>query len=440
LSISRFVAAQEDDDDACGEYVGVAWLVAPLLSVLLAIAAVVAAGPLAHAVGGISTGRMRIVLCSSVALFGLFLFSNALWTYAVGRRRMVAANIASTVGATANFVASVGSIALGANLIGYVLANVGAGVVALLIDLVMVMRYEGLPPIRRPRIATLRELLAYSLKTQLVQISSLVNFQTDKIVIGFSIGTAAAGAYELANRAALAVREIGIWVTSGVALQLTADLAEHGMDAVRRRYARLTTVTVAVGLAPILAAVATGPLLLAVWLDQVPEYSTAVLVTLCAAYLPAATTGVSYGVALAANRPGIVARTSIVSALVNLVLTVSLAPIFGIWGVLAGTAVALVGGQIAQVVAVHREFALSTASYVDAVWPPLRVYAVLAVPVGLFCWGVHIHGRITGAVVLVALGGAYLSACLWWAARARRLPQAVLTRLPGARASSVVSG
>ena len=429
-SLIRFVAAHGEDRQKCGGFIAVAVGASLGLTAVLALAAITGAAPLAHAVGGIAPAQMRVLLLASVTLFGSAQLSQAVSVYALGRRRMVVPNIALTVASVVNFVASIGAIALGAHLEGYALANAAAGVLALLLTLGLILRYEGAPPLARPRRGQVRELLSFSIRAQAVVAATLVNYQTDKIVIAFTAGPAAAGAYELANRAAVAVREIGVWATSAVGVELTAELVKAGIEAIRTRYVRLTVVAAAVGLPSMFLAIATAPLLLSVWLHHAPRLSTAVLVALSAAYLPAAMTGVTYAMVIAIGRPGIVARTSVAAAVLNVVLTVALAPVFGVYGVLAGTIVALVAGQLGQVIAVHRTFHLGAASYLQAVVPAMLAYGLFAVPVAALCYGVDIRGRAAGAAVLSAAALVYLAACGIWATRQRRLPQAVLNRLP----------
>jgi O-antigen/teichoic acid export membrane protein len=139
---------------------------------------------------------------------------------------------------------------------------------------------------------------------------------------------------------------------------------------------------------------------------------------------------VGYAVAVAAGEPGIVARTAVGTGLANILLTACLAPVFGPWGVLAGTVVALTGGAIAQVIVVQRRFELRGRDYVDAVIPALRAYVSLALPVLVFCYANPVHGRAAQAITLVIVCALYILACAAWALRAGRLPQAIASRLP----------
>ncbi len=428
-SLARYVAAHQEDRRLCGEFMAIGWISLGVIAAVLVPAAVIVAPFLSHALGGISTPNMRIVLGAGAALTCVSMAGSIITAYPIGLRRMVAPNFAVTVGACINFVASVGSIELGAGLPGYALANAGAGLVSLGLVAVVVVRAEGSIPIARPARRRLREFLSFSTKNQLVRMMSLVNYQTDKIVIAFAVSPAAAGAYELANRVAIAVREVGVYATAAVNIELTAVMARFGMQQVRSRYRRLSEVAAAVTFPAMILVIASAPLLLRVWLSHAPPNSTAILVALCAAYLASLSTGVGYAVAQAAGEPGIVASTAVGTALANIVLTAALAPAFGVWGVLSGTVVALTGGAIAQVVLVQRRFGLPASDYLDATIPALRAYAVLALPVAAVCYAAPIQGRAAEAVVLVFCCAAYSVACAGWALRAGRLPAAIASRL-----------
>ncbi len=428
-SLARYIAAHQSDRRLCGEYMAIGWLSVGVIAAVLGPVTFAAAPLLSHALGGISTSDMRIVLCSSASLMCCSMAMSVICAYPIGRRRMVAPNIGITIGAAINFVASVGSIALGAKLPGYALANAGAGVLWPIVVAIVVIHAEGPIPFAIPDRRRMREFLAFSIKNQLVRVTALVNYQTDKVVIAFAVGPSAAGAYELANRVAIAVREVANYATSAISIELTWLRSHFGSELARERYRRLNEVSATLVFPPMLLLMATAPLLLEVWLSHAPPNSVAILVCLCAAYLMGASTAVGYALAVAAGEPGVVARSSVAAAVANIILTASLSPIFGIWGVLAGTVVALTLGALAQVFLVHRRFSIPARDYIDAVVPPLVICTLLALPVLAFCYTDPVHGRGLRAIALVLLSALYLMACGVWALRARRLPVDVATRL-----------
>lgn len=429
VSLARYIAAHQDDERRCGQYIAISAAVVAVVVAALATVAVVLAEPLSRAVGSIGGHDMRVVLVASVSLVGCSMLTSVITAAPIGNRRMVAPNVGACIGAVVNFIASVGSIALGAGLTGYALANAGAGLLSVLVIAAIVRRAEGPLPWARPSSGQVRDFLAYSTKNQVVRLMDLVNYQTDKIVIAFTVGPSTAGAYELANRVAVAVRQIGVYATSAIDIEMTAVLRDRGLPAVRARYRRFNEVAAVIAFPGVLLVMALAPLLLRAWLAEPPPDSELVLLALCAAYLTAGSTGVSYGVAVAAGEPGIVAKTAMATAVVNLALTAGLAPLFGIWGVLSGTVVALTGGALGQVMFVHRRYDLTHASYLDAISTPLLRYFLYALPVAAVSYGGVIHGRAAAAVAVVALTVGYVLTCLRWAWRSDRLPAAVAQRV-----------
>lgn len=430
ISLARYIAAHQDDETRCGQYMAIGWLAVALVGGVLTILALAFAAPLSHVIKGITPGDMRVVLLASVVLICSSMLINVIGAFPVGNRRMVAPNVAISIGSVINFVASVGSIVLGAKLPGYALANAGAAVISVAIVALLVVRAEGPLPFARPSLGQARTFLAYSTKNQIVRLMDLVNYQTDKIIIAFTVGPTAAGAYELANRVAIAVRQVGVYATSAIDIELTSVLRDAGLRAVRARYRRYTEIAAIIGFPAVLLAMATAPLLLRAWLHHAPPNAEPVLVALCGAYLIAVSTGVGYGVAIAAGEPGIVAKTSVATAIANLVLTAALAPLFGIWGVLSGTVVALTVGALAQVAYVHRRYGLPARAYLDAVGPALRTYVLFAIPVAALSYSPLFPSRAAAILALLAVSAAYLFACLSWASRSHRLPAAVAAHMP----------
>jgi O-antigen/teichoic acid export membrane protein len=421
-SLSRFIAKHHHDKRVCGEYIGLGTLSVTGVSLALIGAALIAAGPLSRALHGISVGDMRVVLLSSALLLFAALLRNVVVAYPVGLRRMVAPNTALVVGATINFVASVGSIAFGAGLPGYALANAAAGAVAVLVVIVFVLQTEGEIPMAWPARRRVGEFFAYSLKNQVVRLTELVNYQTDKILIALAVGPSAAGAYELANRVAFAARQVGVYPLTALLPTLTADISSAGLEPVQRRYGRLLKITVAAGFPPLILAAAVAPMLLTAWLAHVPPGTPIIVAALSLAYLANVSSGVGYVVAAAAGHPGIAARAAIGTAFANLALTAMLAPIFGLWGVLVGTAVALTGGALVQVTMVHWRFELPARDYRDAVVPTLAICFALAAPIAVASYTADVQGRLPAACFVLVTSVAYIVLVMGWAARKGRLP------------------
>jgi O-antigen/teichoic acid export membrane protein len=429
-SLSRYIAAYSTNRLRCGEYMTVGFLSVAIVGAPLGVAAVFGAAPLSALLGGISPHDMRIVLVSSVVLLLCSMLASVISAYPIGLRRMVAPNVGLAVGATINFAASVGAIWLGASLPGYALANAGAGVLTVIVVAAIVLSTEGWLPLAAPNGGRTRQFIVFAFRNQVVRAMELVNYQSDKIVVALAVSPTAAGAYELANRVALAARQIGVYPTTALVPVLSAEHARFGLREVRARYGRLAEVTVAIAFPSLWLTAAIGPLLLGAWLAQVPPDSEAILLVLSLAYLANVSSGVAYAMTAALGNPTIAASTSVATALLNIVLTAGLAPFYGLWGVLAGTAFALTAGAVAQVVMIHRAFHLQARAYWAAVISTTRVCLLLALPVFAVAYGNVITGRLSQALAVVILSLAYVTLYSIWAIRQRRFPRSLIARVP----------
>jgi O-antigen/teichoic acid export membrane protein len=444
-TLSRFVAA-EDNDDRVGRYTIGQFLSVGLATVAVVLAALVTlsftlGSPLSTQFHGISPASMTLILLSSAAIVCSSMLCRVLTAYSIGRRNMVPPNIALSISAVVFFIFSVGIILLGGHLVAYALANAAAAAVAIVITLVVVLAQSTKPPLSWPTKARILELLRFSVKNQILAVSSLVNYQSDKIVLALFIGPAAAGAYELSNRVALAARAVGVYTVSAMVPTLTASRARGTRDQLVSAYRRLTEASAALSVPCLVLCAAIAPLLLRAWLGHVPQHSAIILVALCVAYLANTTTGVGYATAYAEGLPGIPARAAIATAAGNVALTVALTPLFGIWGTLAGTVVALTVGALYQVALLHKSLSMAMSLYWHATLPTLALSVALVIPVASLSAVLSSDApRTLEAGLSVASAGCYAAVYLVCAGRLRLLPSALSRRLPRLAASAARDG
>jgi O-antigen/teichoic acid export membrane protein len=428
-AVSRFVAMYEDDLPAVGEYLGVACAATVLVAIALFAGAYLAADAVAAAVRGVTPSEMRLLLLSSAVIVVATMSSQIVVAYPIGLRRMVPPNFALVVGACLNFVVSIAALIAHPTLSTYAVANAGAGVAGFGVAVAVVLAVEKRIPIRFPTRGRAKELLTFSLRTQLTLLAALVNYQTDKIVIAFAVGPSAAGAYELANRVAAAARQVGVYSMSALMPTMTADVARGRGEKVIESYGRLTERAVGLSFPVIIFVAAMSAPLLRAWLGHSPPTSADVLAALCVAYLANVASGVGYCLALAFGYVRAVARTSVATALGNIALTVLLAPIWGVWGVLLGTVVALTVGSLVQTAVVQARFEIARDVFVRAVRPTLAVSAALAVPLASVTVSGVLSTRWSAALGVVLGGAFYFSLYLVWAVRREILPGALMRRL-----------
>ena len=429
-SLSRFVALYESSGDERGlqECLVIGLGVALGTGAVACGIAVVAAPLVQETFGVLSVHDTRLLLlCASAMLTGE-LISSVLTSVPIGFRKMVSASVAGMVSSVLNFSFSLAALILDPTLVTYALANAAASLVAIGPSFVVMHRVWRGARLVRPARARTREIVVFSLKNQVGRVTDLVNFQTDKIIVGALVDIRVAGAFEIASRVVMAVRSLAIMTVWALIPTVTAAITLHGRQVIETFYRHYTPYTVALSFPMFALAAASAPYLLTAWLGELPPDSVATLVVLSVAQVVNLSTGVADAITVADGRPGVVARYLGFSALLNVALTLLLAPLFGLWGVLAGTAIALTATALMFIARFHRMYGLPIGLYARSVLPSAALATVLALP--LAAWTVLDQGtgadRGSAALVLCTMTALY-GAAYWLVASGRGLLPRKLT-------------
>lgn len=426
-SLARYVALYDAQGDRRGvqECAGLGLLTIVAVGLVAAAAAAAAAPLLAAQLGVLDAGEMRLVLLSSVAMITLSLLARVLNAVPIGLQRMVPPNIAATGSIVTNFVFSVAMLALSTELTDYALANAAASVVGLLFAIGSFVYVWSRPYVALPTLGRTKEIARFGIKNQVAWLSELVNLQTDKILIALIVGPAAAGAYEIASRVVLAVRAVGVLTVSAIIPTATAAIVQQGREVIGDFHRRYSKRSVAIAFPLLGLGSVSIPYLLLAWLGDVPPGSELIVVILSVAYLFNLATGVPSTVTISDGRPGEVAWTSAVTALVNVVGTVALAPSFGVWGAVGATVLAFVVGSILFMARFHRLYALPLGDTLRSVGAPARLAVGLCLPfvVWYSVFGVQAESRLEALLGLAITAGAYGLTYWWLASRWHFLPE-----------------
>lgn len=438
-ALIRFVALwdTEGKPERIREGFALGLLVVTGLGILAVTLALALAPVVAKAVGVTRAGEMRTLLLASALILTADSYGQVLAAVPQGLRHMVPANVAGIVGTVLNGVFSAGALVLSSDLEVYAWANAIAAGLAVVPAFVALVKVWGLPRLARPSRTVIREVGAYGVRNQVLWIANLVNFQTDKVVIATLVGLRAAGAYEIAARVVAALRGVAILSVSAMIPTFTATLAQAGRSVLLETYVRYTRRSVALSVPVFVLGCVTAPFLLRAWLGDVPAQSEAILIFASLANLVELTTGTASSLALADGKAMLVSGNAVLGAVANIALTVALAPLFGLWGVLTGTFVALSLATAVFFVRFHRRYDISAGALARSALPPLGMAIILAVP---FALGEAVaggaHDRTTAGVALVGVAALYGGAYWVAASRAGFLPGRLM--VPGHRRAHAV--
>lgn len=425
-SLARFIAVYDaaDDQRRVRECVGLGIAAVSVVGALAALGAVAVAPFVSEELGLLETSEMRIVLLSAVGIWTFDAMQGTMGAVGIGKREMVPPNLATTVNLTLNFTLSLVALGLSSSLVPYALANAAASILGL-VPMYLAMRYVSRAPYAAlPSLALTREVVSFSVKNQLIFFADLVNLGTDKLIVAAVADVRAVAVYEIASRVVLAVRSASILTVSAMIPTAAAEIVSRGRGVIEEFYSRYTLRSCSIAFPLFMVVMITAPFLLVAWLGNSPGEAALLVPFLSLAYVVNITTGVGSTIALAAGHPGFVSLNSVLTAGLNLVLTLALGPWLGLWGVVAGTSIALTVGSVVFTARFLRLFELPARDFFAGVLPPGVLAVGLALPLAPVALLVgEPDGRLSAALLLGAVAVAYVLSYWFLASRFSYLPE-----------------
>jgi O-antigen/teichoic acid export membrane protein len=401
-SLSRFIAVYDARGDERGirECVGLGLVAVCLVGVLVAAAAAAVAPLLSEKLGVLGSGEMRVVLLASVAIWTFEAFGGVLNAVGVGKRRMIPPNVAVTIGAGINFTCSVAALVASSKLAVYAVAN-GVAALAAIVPTFFAMRYLWHAPYAAvPSRKLVKEVLPFGLKNQIGWLAQLVNLQTDKVIVAFVVGVRAAAIFEIASRVVVAVRTAALLAVSAMLPTATATIMERGREVISEIYRHYTLRTCALAFPLFMVTSVSATFLLVTWLGSAPGDTALLVPFLNLAYLVNTTTAAATQIAIGAGYPGIASANAVLIAVLNVVFTVALAPLLGLWGVVTGTFLAVILGSV-----------LFNTRFLSLFTLPARDLLAGVLPTGALAIGLALPPALL--VILVGTPDGRLPAALW---------------------------
>lgn len=321
-----------------------------------------------------SAGLLIFVFCAvaaqsilQVGIFGL---------YATGKFHLVAriGVLQPFLAVSAALVAAACTSRLDVSLLSFWTVQVGASFMTF-----QVMRRHYPVKLLRSRVdfESVRRMLKYGLSVQTSRLAEFGNYQFDKFVLAALVGLQAVSAYEVANRAVLALRSIPV---SGLDTYLPAAAVVHAEASnLWLRYLALTRFAGYGAVAFLVAPMAVAPVGLYAWTGGTGDLGKWVFMflatgaTLSVLASPAAT------ILQATGNAKTLAIAAAISTLINIPLSLILTQWYGLEGAACGTAFAIAVNSSILVRSVHRlsgESPLVTLKVLLDLWPFLLICGV----------------------------------------------------------------
>ena len=256
------------------------------------------------------------------------------------------------------------------------------------------------------------KLFAFGGWMQLNSVTALVNLEADKLIIAGFLNIGAVTPYQIGNRLASLNRVIPFQLLSAIMPAATRVSMGRNPAAAEDFYCHTSRYLMLLTLAITGFTAMTADRLITTWIGRPYPQARLILLALSISFAINNLTGAGTTMVRAAGAPRYETYYAVVSMVLNIVLTVALAPVFGMGGILGGTIIANVAGSTYFIVLFHRRFGVPWYRTMGVwLWRLLAATAAACASIALL----HVWepadlatGRIAGLGILSAYGVVYL--------------------------------
>lgn len=335
----------------------------------------------------------NFVLVGAVVIFA---FSNAMSVFnsvIIGLQRMDVTNKVRISVAVLEGIGTILVLVGGYGLIGLI---INAGVIAIITSLAYVLLSKNILPklaIGSRFIDTriLKELVIFGTKVQFSRIADVMHFQTDKLFISYFLQLRLVAFYEVAAIAAFTMRMVSFSIVSAIlpaASEIEATMEKKSQKELYLRSSKYLSL-ISVPLVFFMFFFATA--IIDVWLGEGFELSATTLQVLVIGYFANIMTFPGTQVATGLGKPEYVMKSSIIAAVLNLILSVLLIMKIGYMGAPLGTSLAMVLAACYFILVLHKHLKISNFGFFKSVsFPPVGASAFALFPLYLAAYFLHV--------------------------------------------------
>lgn len=350
--------------------------------------------------------QATMVFSLAVMLLFVNMLMGVFGSLIVGFQRMGYTNAISFAATLMTAVGTFFFLERGYGLHGLVYNNALVTLFVAVANLVVARRlfpHMRLNPLRHFSLEVMRNMLDFSWKVQVSNITQLMIFQVDRVLLSHFLGLESVSFYEVANRIASQVRALIVSIFTPMIPAASALQAgdEHArITGLYRRSLKYMAVA-AVPLSCMVIALAHP--FIQTWMGDGFELSALTLQLLMAAYMLNLLTGPGAFILSGINQPQVAMRSSVLAGICNLSLCFVLVHWIGYFGIIAGIFISIAISGIYFIVMVHRHIdGLDWQLYPHVLGRPLIVGGILTASMFAFYASVPFVGY--PLLIAVALG------------------------------------
>jgi O-antigen/teichoic acid export membrane protein len=351
-----------------------------------------------------------------IILFGVTSIFSAFGAIQNGLQRMDLTNKISILVSIPMVAGTVYFLENGYGLNGLMVNNAIVIVLTCIINFIVAFRL--LPSLRiNPLLASremFRKIFSFGYKIQVGNISDTVTFQADKLLVSYFLNIGSVGIYQLGSSIAQTFRGIPILLISAILPAASEINAKKEYDVLKELYVRGTKYLILLSFPITFFTVVTADIIMRIWMGPGFETSAFIIQLLSIGYLFNIICGVAVSIGSAIEKPGYQMNASIITIVMNIVLSVILIMRYGLPGIAVAASISLVSGSIYYLIVFHREMMMPLRDLIQGViaWPLVAavVPAVLVYALNAWTgWAQPAGGRLENLAVFILYGMIYVA-------------------------------
>lgn len=301
------------------------------------------------------------------------------------------------------------------------------------------------PSLRTINRTDLRVFGNYGIRVQVSGLSGAVNTEADRIILGITSGPAVAGGFDIGNRLLNVIRLPGTSALMAMFPAAVAGFTAHGSEWLNRFYLAAFRILAVMAATSTAILVVGADSFIELWLGESVEWAAASLAILAPAYALTMIAGPAVVTARAEGRPGQETRYSLLSVVLNVVLTVPFLYVLGPVGVPAATSLGVGLASIYFLFRFHKLSMRPSRPVLISLAKVLSGAAVAGSTAFLLTSGLPAGGRVAGGfqvlltcAVVVGLMSAWLWIWRYFSSTEREILRSVMSSSTASRATSKV--
>ncbi len=314
---------------------GIGYAIAPLLFSLVRIPAVY-------------LESARTLFLIALVGFSVSSFAGIFGSVLSALQRMDTYNILLTLFLVEKFVAIAVALAMGYGLLGLMVADLAVTTLGLIPLLVMTKKYFPDLSLRWMGYdgAVMKKLFKFGTQLQVSRIAETIQSQFDKLILSRFIGLSAVSMYDFGSRPGSRLRALPMTAVSSLIPAVSALDAVQNRSRIQSALIRSTRYLAIVAIPMFSFFICFAGEIIYIWLGDGFEQAAMTLRLLSIAHVVSVVASAMALVSQGMGEPGVQMRTTLIQATLNIVLSLTLAIMFGFYGAVVGTTISVIVGGV----------------------------------------------------------------------------------------------